>query len=341
LSTIDKEEERPIQVEHERRATHVLLASMASELEEEMKKEELNAIREEEEARERMVEAEEHHAKNLIEKEMKEKAEAEAARAKAHQESEAATAAAEAARKLVEDDERVRKAEEAKIKEEAEKMRQIHKQKLEAQEKDRQVLTSYLKENYPEKLGEVEELLAQFSGNLDVLFEELAKNQNFQESPESPEDSKHNRSALSEDDSETVHPFGDNETVAPSKRNEKDFLKPGIDLRQVVTGFYSIYAASKLSDIDDILRHFENRESDLFRTLEVKYDVTFATDGTCVPNNGDKGGDPFMEAAAPSASSSSKFAVDVQTRTLKDKLAKQGKGPETVNVVLSSGSAMM
>jgi hypothetical protein len=41
------------------------------------------------------------------------------------------------------------------------------------------VLTSYLKENYPEKLGEVESLLKTFAGNLDVLFEELGKDQKF------------------------------------------------------------------------------------------------------------------------------------------------------------------
>lgn len=157
----------------------------------------------------------------------------------------------------------------------------------------------------------------------------------------------------------TVHTYKDDETVSPGVRqkgggapqtptpshNEKSFLHAGVDLRAVIMSFYSIYAPSKLKDIEDILKHFDSREADLFRTLEVKYDVTFARDGTCVPNNGDKVGEAFLSNTPPSSSPqpeyNSKFAVDHQARQLKDKLAKQGQSADKVQAVLSSGSGMM
>ena len=336
---------------------------MTLELEEEVKKDELDAIREEEDAREKAAAAVE------IARQDEEIA-------RKHKEVQMAHQMAELARKQVEEDERQQKEEderrqmqeeERRKREEAEERAKRQSAKLLLEEKDRQILTAYLRENYPEKLGDVELLLKQFAGNLDVLFEELGKDQKFKESEpavtvSSPTNTttpqvsqQQTRSTTSDggaDESMTVHSFRDDETVSPARssslatsspRNEKSFLKPGVDLRSVITSFYSIYAASKLRDIDDILRHFDNREADLFRTLEVKYDVTFATDGTCTANNGDKVGEPFMEASSHGApaGSSSKFAVDVQSRTLKDKLSKQGQPIESVNVVLSSGSAMM
>jgi hypothetical protein len=358
LRTMDeqKEEQRPVLKQQERRATHLLLASMASELEEEMKREQLlDAINED-------TSTDDLAASNAT---------AVAAAAAAHQEEaekkqamilQEAKVAEEARRQAVEDDERLQielAKEKARIEKEETAMihhhqQQQQQQKEEEYQKDRQILQTYLHENYPEKAFQVDQLLQQFAGNLDVLYEELGKGQKFKEVPPSPsgmaslsqleDDYDDQRTSTSQLGSSTVHTMRDDETVlSPSQmRNEKSFLKPGIDLRTVVTKFYSIYASSKLKDIDDILRHFDQRESDLFRTLEVKYDVTFATDGTCVPNNGDKLGEPFMEASQqPAASHTSKFAVDVQSRTLKDKLAKQGQPLETVNVVMSSGSAMM
>ena len=66
-----------------------------------------------------------------------------------------------------------------------------------------------------------------------------------------------------------------------------------MDKKEIVASFYSIYVPEKISDLDDILKHFENRETDLFRTLEVKYDVKFSTTGMCVPNGADKIGEVF------------------------------------------------
>ena len=135
-------------------------------------------------------------------------------------------------------------------------------QKAKAEEKDRQILTAYLKENYPEKIDQVEVLLRDFHGNLDVLFEELAKDQRFkQETKEKKEET------------------GGGKNFGNRSSGDKDFLLPGLDLREIIVKFYEIFAPSKLKDLDDILKHFAGRESDLFRTLEVKYDVTFTNDG--------------------------------------------------------------
>lgn len=349
LRTMDEvsEDRRPVLQQQERRATNLLLASMAEEFEQEMKKDELDAIREEEEARERAA-ANAERAKQEEELEKKRK------------DVEMAHEMAERARKQLEEDEKQRR-EQEKREEEERRKKQAELEALEKlraaeiQERDRVVLTTYLHENYPEKLSEVEVLLAKFAGNLDVLFEELGKDQKFKEEDdddddgdladdEADEDYSRKHKSMASTGATTVHTFRDDETVSPGKRNEKSFLKPGVDLRSVITSFYQIYAASKLKDIDDILRHFENRESDLFRTLEVKYDVTFAPDGTCTPNNGDRVGEPFMDAASQQQqppSSTSKFAVDLQARQLKEKLSKQGQSAETVQAVLSSGSEIM
>jgi len=176
-----------------------------------------------------------------------------------------------------------------------------------------------LQENYPEKIDEVESLLKDFSGNLDVLFEELAKDQKFKEAETIPTPI------------EKLKPL---DAGSAKLRNEKSFLQMGTDLKEVVVRFYSIYAASKLDDIDDILRHFENREIDLFRTLEVKYDVTFNSDGSCVPNDASLV-EPYNEQAEES-----KFAVNIQELQLKERLKKQGV-IDTKNIDLSSSSKMM
>lgn len=164
---------------------------MAEELEHEMKKEdealalinegvedqhqsrqaqEKERLEAEEQMRQRQeLERAAHELAERARKEEQEAAAAEAARIAA--ETEKATALAEKERQE-------REASNAKAKQESQK---AEKEKQEKQDKDRAVLTSYLRENYPEKLGEVDDMLAKFAGNLDVLFEELGKNQKFKE----------------------------------------------------------------------------------------------------------------------------------------------------------------
>lgn len=344
LRKLDETPTRPAEDVVQRRATTMMMADMASELEREMRQEEERAKQEEREAQKRTQDAERDRAEAI-----------EAARR--------ATEAAELARLAREEADRVqrgeaeererREREAAEREAEAEVARQKNAElaaQLEAEEKDRQVLTSYLRENYPEKLADVEPLLKQFKGNLDVLFDELARGQKFRESVDK---GRGGRAGRASDADSLIVDGGAAAAVAAAKpastetaktTGGKKFLDEGVDCREVITRFYQVFAASKLSDIDDILKHFDNREADLFRTLEVKYDVTFSTDGKCNPNDGDKvGGAPFMEGidGLVQAPPSSKFAVDVQQFTLKEKLAKQGQSSDKIAAVLSSGSAMM
>lgn len=309
---------RPSATIQQRRGTSLLLAAMCEELEVEMKQEELTAIKEEEEARQRLESAVEFAAKENANEDLRL---AQEEKLRAIEIQELARKEAEAAR-----------AEQAALETEAALQELTLKAEASnaAEAKDRQVLLAFLNENHPEKIGEIDNLLAQFKGNLEVLFEELGKAQVFEEKPDN------GKSLIQEEVKAT-----------PTKqKNSKDFLNDGVDLRVVICSFYTVYAKSKLPEIDGILAHFANREADLFRTLEVKYDVTFSPDGTCVPN-ATAGGDFYssLDAMGSGGGSqrggTSKFAVDVQSRQLKERLSKQGQSAESVNQVLANGSGMM
>ncbi|KAH9246808.1 hypothetical protein BASA81_015586 [Batrachochytrium salamandrivorans] len=306
----------------QRRGTSLLLATMCEELEVEMKQEELAAIQEEEAARKRLESAVELVAKETAEGELR----------AAHEEKLRAIEIQELARKQADE----ARAEQAQLEAESQaaaaaaattattaSLGNMSLQGTETEKQDRQVLLNFLKENHPDKVGEVDELLGQFKGNLEVLFEELGKTQVFEEKPDN------GKSITQEEEG----------TPKKTTGNGKQFLHSNVDLRVVVMSFYTVYAKSKLPEIDGILAHFANRESDLFRTLEVKYDVTFSPDGTCVPNTSTLA-DAYSEQQQQRPGSS-KFAVDVQTRQLKERLSKQGQSAESVNAVLASGSGMM
>jgi hypothetical protein len=141
-------------------------------------------------------------------------------------------------------------------------------------------------------------------------------------------------------------PPDDEDEPSATTTSTSGFLKPGIDLRQVIESFYTIYAYSKLKDIDDILKHFSGREQDLFRTLEVKYDVTFNRDGSCIPNSASALpglGEPFLAPTPQNTSPiNSKFAVDVKSRMAPaGSVSSVAPAPAPTKVVLQGGSAMM
>lgn len=225
-------------------------------------------------------------------------------------------------------------------------------------DKDRTVLTAYLRENYPEKIGEVDTLLKDFAGNLDVLFAELSKDQKFEESPErkggeevgtktSTTANNNNKKAsvvaVSGSSPTSQRDYSVSLDAMGARRGEKSFLAPGVDLREVVVRFYGIFAPSKLRDIDDILKHFDNREADLFRTLEVKYDVTFTADGMCTPNDAalvERDGSRSMSVSA-GGGVGSKFAVSQADIALKERLKLQGVDKAKIDTALSGGSGMM
>jgi len=355
---------RPMADGQQRRATQLVLASMAEELEQELKREEELAKQREKEARQAELAAKEAEAKLEAQRQALEQARI-AARAREEAEA-AAMASLKAKEEALREEERIvseeRAAAEAAKRAESEAAaaakaaaKRVEDERLEAHKaavatapvsaetykpppkadnsKDRAILTSYLRENYPEKLDQVDALLEQFSGNLDVLFEELAKDQKFDEADDIG-DATDAATFKEEDVAASAVPTA---TLVGSK----SFLKPGVDLRLVVASFYQIYAPSKINDVDDILKHFADRESDLFRTLEVKYDVEFSRDGSCRPLDADKVGEPFLEASQSFRQESSKFAVDVGAATLKERLKKQGASPEKLSAVMSSGSGMM
>ena len=358
---------RPMADGQQRRATQLVLASMAEELEQELKREEELAKQREKEARQAELAAKEAEAKLEAQRQALEQARI-AARAREEAEA-AAMASLKAKEEALREEERIvseeRAAAEAAKRAESEAAaaakaaaKRVEDERLEAHKatvatapvsaetykpppkadnnsKDRSILTSYLRENYPEKLDQVDALLEQFSGNLDVLFEELAKDQKFDEADDIGDAT--DAATFKEEDVAAAAAAVPTATAA----GPKSFLKPGVDLRAVVASFYQIYAPSKINDVDDILKHFTDRESDLFRTLEVKYDVEFSRDGSCRPLDADKVGEPFLEASQSFRQESTKFAVDVGAATLKERLKKQGASPEKLNAVMSSGSGMM
>lgn len=164
-------------------------------------------------------------------------------------------------------------------------------------------------------------------------------------------------------------------------------LDKGVELRQVIHSFYSVYAPEKLDGVASVIEHFRGRERDLFATLELKYDVSFSPDGSARPNHvtvpgmargngsmsssrsrlGSKssttrksssssqksrsskkgGGDdesesglslPFVEAAPVVTS---KFAVDVQSRVLGDRMKAKGQSADKVKAIVDSSGPMM
>jgi hypothetical protein len=60
-------------------------------------------------------------------------------------------------------------------------------------------------------------------------------------------------------------------------------LVPGVDIRTVLTTFYSTYAPEKLDDVDLVRRHFKGRTEALLFTLECKYFVTISPEGMVTP----------------------------------------------------------
>jgi hypothetical protein len=166
-------------------------------------------------------------------------------------------------------------------------------------------------------------------------------------------------------------------------------LDKGVELRQVIHSFYSVYSPEKLDGVDSVLEHFKGRERDLFATLELKYDVSFSADGSARPNHvtvpgiargksrssssrssrmgsksstrkasssshksrsstTSKGGAddesiggvslPFVEAAPVVTS---KFAVDVQSRVLGDRMKAKGQSEDKVKAIMDSSGPMM
>jgi hypothetical protein len=154
--------------------------------------------------------------------------------------------------------------------------------------------------------------------------------------PKAVEDLKHTSVSTSDLKVATGSPATAGKQTAHTSvggKKAKKYLDEGVAIEDVLKEFYGVYAPSKVEDVPNVLQHFDGRESDLFHTLELKYNVTFMTDGTCTPNDAAAIGEPFIE--------NSKFAVDVSKYTLRERLRNKGINAEKVAVVLSSGSEMM
>lgn len=317
--------------EKERQATQAILETISMTADEEAEK-----IKKAEQEAKQKAEQEE---RERIEKELKEKAEQEA---KEKAEQEAKDKAEQEARELAE---------------------QEAKRIAEEEEHDRQTLTVYLKENYPDRLGDVEALIKEYHGHLDILFEELAKAKLEAEAAKAQKEAEESQARSIHDDhvehlsndsavDQTLKndlqfiqseapkiataasaPPPTNDPKPKSPRDKKKFLDDDVSLEDLLKHFYTVFAPTKVNDVPSVMKHFENRESDLIHTLEVKYNVTFMSDGSCTPNDAAVTGEPFIVG--------SKFAVDVQKVTLRERLKQAGAPPEKVKEVLSSTSEMM
>lgn len=278
-----------IMQQKERRATQILLKSITADVEKEIA-EEMQAEKEKFE-RERAEKA-----KELEEAEKK---------------------------KALENAKLAEKEEMEKRKKKEEEDAAAHAAALAEEENNRVVLTSFLKENHPDRLGEVDMLLKEYKGHLDILFEELAKAEVQKSQKESSQAST--TSTTSSSDEQYVVPSdvdqktkedlkfllkaseassASSATKASSssgsttpKKTPQKFLDDHVSLGDMLTQFYTVYAPIKIKDIPTVLKHFEGREKDLIHTLEIKYNVTFMPDGTCTPNDATTIGEIFLVPA--------------------------------------------